>query len=308
MTESRSGALTYVLLSVMALLWGLVFIAIRLGGQSMPISVFTADRYLMGAVVIGLVTWRAGHWRRVGWRDACELTALGLFGQGFMQVVFASGIMRTATASAALIYGCTPLLVATLSALFKLERLTLRQWLGSLLAFAGMAAVVTGNGSGFTGQTLQGDGLVVLGVFLVAAYAVWSRPLLARLGVWFVTTWVLGAGSLVVLAWSAPLQTLTLYQGLGIKGWLTLLYGVVFALVLPNLIFLKGINDVGRAKASLFISAVPLIGCAAGWLFMDETMSSFQMGGGGLILGGIVLANTPVSVRPRKCGAGSGLD
>ncbi|MCF7853965.1 MAG: DMT family transporter [Candidatus Pacebacteria bacterium] len=292
--------LTYVLLCCMALMWGLVFIAIKLGGQAMPISVFTADRYLLGTALFAFVTWHTGRWRHINWRDAVKLTVLGLIGQGFMQVAFSSGIMRTATASAALIYGCTPLLVATLSALFGVERLRPRQWFGSILAFAGMAAVVTGNGTGFAGQTALGDGLVVVAIILLALYVIWSRSLIAKLGIWVVITWVLGVGALVTLVWSVPEQTLGLYQQLQIKGWLILLYGAIFALMLPNLIFLKGIHEVGRAKASLFINAVPLIGCAAGWLIMGETMGAFQVMGGGLIVTGLILANTTARMTVSK--------
>jgi drug/metabolite transporter (DMT)-like permease len=274
----------------MALLWGLVFIAIKLGGRAMPVSVYNADRFLLGAVLMLAVCRRTNRWQRVDWRDACQLTGLGLVGHGLTQVALVSGIVRTSTASAALLWGCVPLLVASMSALLGLERLRARQWLGALAALGGVAAVVIGRGTGFTGQTLAGDGLVLLSVLFFAVYVVWSRSLLTRLDVWFVTTWMLCTGTVIMLAWSAPHQSVQLYRSLNFRDWGVLLYGAVFALLVPNLIFLKGVHEVGRARASFFVNAVPLVGCLAGWLAMGETMGPLQVAGGVVTCVGILLS------------------
>lgn len=292
-----SIGVTYGLLAIMALLWGLMFIAIKLGGRAMPISVYNADRFLVGAVLMLVFCHRAGRWRRVEWREACELTGLGFVGHGLTQMAFVSGVVRTSTASSALIWGCTPLVVASISALLGLERLRARQWLGALVALAGVAAVVAGRGTGFTGQTLAGDGLVLLSVLFLAIYVVWSRSLLARLDLWFVTTWMVCTGGVIMLAWSAPQQSLQLYRSLNLRDWGVLFYGTVFALLVPNLIFLKGIQDVGRARASFFMNAVPLVGCLAGWLFMGETMGPLQLTGGAVICVGILVSQLNTSVK-----------
>lgn len=288
--QTSAYGVIYALLSLMALLWGLVIIAIKWGGRAMPLPVYNADRFVLSTVFMGLACWISGRWQKVGWRDAVELTALGVVGHGLTQMLFASGVMRTSASSAALIWGCAPLVVASLSAVFGMERLRARQWGGALLAFAGMGAVVVGGGKGFVGQTFEGDGLVVLSILSMAIYAVWSRSVLNRLNVWLVTTWVLGAGSLVMLVWSLPYQKLQLYRDMNVTGWGLLLYGAVFALLLPNLIFLKGIREVGRSRASLFVNGVPLVGCVTGWLFMGEHMGPLQLLGGLVIAGGIVLS------------------
>ncbi len=289
----RSRVILYLLISLMALLWGLVFIATKLGGQVMPVSVFTADRYLLGAIAMILITCKQGRWVRVGWRDGLELTALGFVGHGLMQLAFASGIMRTNTGIAALIYGSTPMLVAGLSVMLGMERLQGRQWIGTGLAFLGMVAVVVaGARSGFTGQSTCGDLLVFVATLCMAIYTIWSRRLLARLDLMFVMSWVLGVGALVTLVWSIPDQSVTLYRTLPPAGWWLLLYGAVFALTVPNLIFLKGVREIGRARTSLFINAVPMIGCVAGWLILGEQLGGIQLVGGVLIVCGIVMAQT----------------
>ena len=290
-TRRRPLAGVYSGLVLMALLWGLVFVAIKIGGREMPVEVFNADRFVLGVSLLALVTWRTGRWRRVDWRTALELTALGLVGHGLMQVVFVSGIMRTAASVAALIYGCTPLVVALLSAAFGLERLNRMQWAGLLLAASGMAFVAWWRAGGNAGQqTLAGNALMGVATVVMATYTVWSRRLLARLDLMFVMTWVLGVGAVVIMLWSLPQQTPELYMHLSWAGWLAILYGAILALVVPNLLFLLGVREIGRSGTAAFVNAVPPIGCLAGWLILDETMNGMQALGAVLILAGIYLA------------------
>ncbi|MEI6713129.1 MAG: DMT family transporter [Verrucomicrobiota bacterium] len=288
--QASSLMATYALLSLMALLWGLVFIAIKWGGQAMPLPVYNADRFILATILMAAACKISGRWQTVHLREAIELTALGLVGHGLTQMLFASGVMRTSASSASLIWGGAPLLVASLSALFGVEKLTPRQWLGAFIAFAGVGAVVMGGGKGFVGQSVTGDGLVVCAMISMAIYAVWSRSVIAKLDVWFVTTWMMATGSLVMLVWSMPHQTIKLYRDMNLTGWGMIGYGGLFSLLLPNLIFLKGIQEVGRSRASLFVNAVPLVGCVTGWLFMGETMGPLQITGGLVIGAGIALS------------------
>lgn len=286
-------ALVYVLLAVMALLWGVVFVAIKLGGQAMPIAVFNADRFVLGWGLLALVTWRTGRWQRVSWRPALELTVLGIIGHGLMQLVFVSGIMRTSASAAALIYGCTPLTVAALAALCRLEHLRARQWGGILLALAGMATVVLLKpAAGGTPQTVLGNVLVAGAVLLMAVYTVLSRRLLGHFDLWFTTTWVLGVGAVVMVIWSWPHQHYQLYRDFHFSDWAVLAYGAIFALAVPNLLYLLGVRELGRARTAAFVNAVPLLGCLAAWLLLGERLEAGQLIGGAAILGGIALTQT----------------
>jgi len=287
----RSVAGVYLGLTLMAVLWGLVSVAMKIGGREMPIEVFNADRFVLGAAMLGVVTWSTGRWQRVDWRTALELTLLGLLGHGIMQIAFASGIMRTPASVAALIYGATPLVVALLSAVVGLERLHTTQWAGLLLAACGMAAVVWWRDTGgAVGQTLAGHALLALATLLMAVYTVWSRRLLVRLDLMFVITWVLGVGAVTLALWSLPKQMPDLYRDLTGAGWLAILYGAVLALVVPNLLYLLGVREIGRSGTAAFVNAVPLIGCLAGWLILDETLWPMQAVGAAFILSGICLA------------------
>jgi len=275
----------------MALLWGLVFVAIKIGGSEMPIEVFNADRFFLGASTLALLTWKAGRWERVDVRTALELTTLGLVGHGAMQIAFVTGIMRTTSSIAALIYGCTPLIVALFSAVLGLERLSRLKWAGLLMAVMGVAAVVMGReGSTGGGSSFSGVLRVGIATVLMAVYTVWSRRLLERLDLMFVMSWVLAAGGIAVILWSLPHQTLATYRKISLKGWAAILYGAFLALVVPNLLYLRGVREIGRSGTAAFVNAVPLIGCLAGWAILGEALKPVQAVGALLILSGIYLA------------------
>lgn len=281
----------------MAVLWGLVFVAVKIGGQYMPIQVFNADRFVLGVLILGVITWRSGRWQRVDWKTALELTALGLLGHGFMQMAMVSGVMLTTASISALIYGSIPLAVALISVVFKLERLRRVQWVGLWMAAAGMAAVVLLRAPGTEqGATHLGNLLVGMATLMMAAYTVWSRPLLQRLNLMFLMTWVLGVGAVVMVIWSWPHQNLALYRNLPLAGWAVILYGALFALVVPNLLYLLGVREIGRARTAAFVNAVPPIGCLAGWIGLGELLRPLQVIGAVLIIGGILLVQNRIGI------------
>ncbi len=295
--KTVSRVFLYSALSLMALLWGLVFVAIKIGGDQMPIQVFNANRFVIGAVLLMLVTVKQGRWQSVDRRTAIELTGLGLLGHGLMQIVMVSGIMRTTASISALIYGCTPLIVAGLSAALGLEQLKKQQWTGLFMAAIGMAVVVLLRPPGMDqAATYIGNALMMAAALTMAIYTVWSRRLLARLDLMFVTTWVLNVGAVVMVIWSLPYQRLALYRQMTWVGWAAILYGALLALVIPNLLFLFGVREIGRARTAAFVNAVPPLGCLAGWLILGEALRPLQVIGAVLIVGGIML----VQMKKRR--------
>lgn len=282
--------LVYSLLSLMALLWGLVFVAIKIGGDQMPIQVFNANRFVIGIILLALVTSKQGLWQRVDWRTAIELTLLGLLGHGLMQIAMVSGIMRTTASISALLYGATPLIVAGISAAFGLEQLKKRQWSGLLIAAGGMATVVLLRPPGMDqASTYTGNALMLAAALIMAIYTVWSRRLLARLELMFITTWTIGVGAVIMVIWSLPHQRIEMYRQMTWGGWVAILYGALLALVIPNLLFLFGVREIGRARAAAFVNAVPPLGCLAGWLVLGETLRPLQIIGAIMIVVGIIL-------------------
>lgn len=85
-------------------------------------------------------------------------------------------------------------------------------------------------------------------------------------------------------------------------------YSVVFASTLSFLLQMRAQRYMSAARAALIFCFEPLFAAVTSWLVLGERLSLLQWAGGGLILGGMVLAELPASasraaveVAPRRC-------
>jgi len=93
---------------------------------------------------------------------------------------FVGAVRRTSVANGSLIIGCSPIVIAMLSALAGHERIKPVRWVGVFMALLGLYLVV-GHGVELTSQTLAGDALMIAGVLCWAVF-IWELDI--RVPVW----------------------------------------------------------------------------------------------------------------------------
>src|SRR5512133_344590 len=102
---------TDALLVLMALIWGVNFIVVKVGAQLLQPLAFNSGRVTIAAVALVLIVLAI----RVPWpsrRDTVRLLALGVLGNGLYQWFFIEGISRTRAGDAALVLAAAPALMA----------------------------------------------------------------------------------------------------------------------------------------------------------------------------------------------------
>lgn len=139
---------------VFVLLWSTGFIGARLGLPHAEPFVFLLYRFSILALLLSA----AGMLLRApwpkSWAQMGHIAIVGLLMHGsYLGGVFWAISQGTAAAVAALIVGIQPLLTAVAAGPYLGEKVTLRQWVGLLLGFVGVALVVGddisfANGSG----------------------------------------------------------------------------------------------------------------------------------------------------------------
>ena len=123
--------------------WGSTYTAIRIGAAQMPALLLSGTRFLAaGAILLAWCRWRG---LRLIWpaRTMLTLALIGLLllGAGNVCLVFAEETVPSGLSS--LVFAVTPLYVALIElALPQGEPLPRRGWLGLLLGFAGLAALL----------------------------------------------------------------------------------------------------------------------------------------------------------------------
>lgn len=254
-------------------LWSTGFIGAKLGLPFADPGVFLLLRFLLtAALLILVVSLFAGPWPR-DVRFYKHQAVIGvLMHCCYLGGVFGGISLGLSAGLAALIVGLQPVLTALIAGLWLRERLTVWQWVGFILGFAGVALVVLDKHSG-QGAFAGGSAAIVLclvalvGISLGTVYQKQfgqGAPLLAATA----TQYIAAAAVMGVIAplWGS-LAIVWSGQFVFAMAWL------VFALSLTAIALLSYLISQGAASqvASLFYLVPPVVAVEA-WLLFDEQL------------------------------------
>ena len=283
---------------LVAVLWGLNFVAIDIGlhadGQEVPPLLFVALRFVL--VVFPLIFFIRKP--DVGWK---AIIGVGLFmsaGQfGLLYLAMAVGMPA---GLASLVLQAQVLLTVLLAAGFLGERPSRRQLAGVVLGVAGLAVVAVGRSAVAPLLPL----IIVLGAALSwAAGNVIARKAKAASGlglvVWSgaVVPLPLAGLSLLVDGPGAVFGTLANLQ---LPTILSALYTAAFGSLVGYGIWNRLLASHPSSAVVPFTLLVPVVGMTAAWLVLGEVPTLPELAGGFLLLGGVAIAVLTRTGSPRQ--------
>ncbi len=287
------------LLLLASAIWGFAFVAQRLGMDHMGPFYFNAIRFAMGALVLMPVLFFGlpgqkpaplivGQRKHLLWGGV--LAGCLIFGGSAFQQF---GVVHTTAGKAGFITGLYVVFVPLLGLLGGMK--TRREiWLGAGLAAIGLYLL---SGKGWAGIAL-GDGLVLIGTLF------WAGHVLA-------VGWLASRVNPIALA---VLQFLvcSLLSTIGAIAFEDLLPGAIKGAAIPLLY--AGLLSVGvaytiqivaqqkahPAHAALILSMEGIFAALGGWIILSENLTPRGMLGCALMLGGIILAQSPPRTGKKK--------
>ncbi|MFT4263149.1 MAG: EamA family transporter [Nocardioides sp.] len=288
------------LAALVALVWGLNFLAVDVGLRDVPPLLFLAIRFV---AVVGVAIWFVPR-PAVSWRLLLTIGGLMSLGQfGFLYLAMAEGFPA---GLASLVLQAQVVFTIVIAVVALRERPTQAQIAGVALGMAGLVAVGLGRG----GDVRLG----VLGLMLLAALCWASGNVVVRAA--------RVPGGLGVTVWSAlavpiPAFLLSLvvdgphgvWAGLGAFGWsaaLSTAYTVVFASYVGYGLFNSLLARNPASAVVPWILLVPVVGIVSAWIVLGERPAPAELGGGVLLLGGALIANGVLRLRQPGGGAGRG--
>ena len=273
---------------LVALLWGLNFVAIDLGlhagGQNFPPLLFVAMRFVL-VVVPWIFFIRKPN---VSWK---AIAGVGLFmSAGQFGLLYLAMALGMPAGLASLVLQAQVLLTVLLAAGFLGERASRRQLAGVALGVAGLGLVAVGRSAVAP--------LLPLVIVLAAALSWAAGNVIARKAK--------AASGLGLVVWSGavvplPLAALSvLVDGPG-TVWhslstlqaptlLSALYTAVFASLVGYGIWNRLLANHPSSAVVPFTLLVPVVGMSAAWLVLAEVPSPTELAGGVLLLGGVATA------------------
>jgi drug/metabolite transporter (DMT)-like permease len=284
---------TDALLLLMALIWGVNFIVVKIGTQLMHPLAFNGARVAIAAVaLVIIVVVTRDRWPAK--KDTLTLLSLGVLGNGLYQVFFIEGIARTRAGDAALVLAAAPALMAIIGKLLGVEQVTTRRVLGIAASLFGMALVVLGSGKAEAGadgavSTLTGNMLVLAACLCWSTYSVLLKPYTERIaGVPLSAVTMLG-GAVPLLAVSMTQMVRTPWTALPASGWGALLYSGLLALTLAYLFWYRGVKVLGPTRSAMYSNLQPVVALVVAWLALGEKPTVIQILGAAAIMIGLLL-------------------
>ena len=292
---SRSHAIAYLLLVLVALFWAGNTIVGRAVHQELPPLGLAFWRsfgaFLIVAPFGARTIWRERSVIRSHWR---LLTVLGILGMtGFSTLVFV-GLRHTEAVNGSLIQGTLPVNIILVALVLTGRFVAPRQSFGVAIALVGLIAIVArGDPAVLANMTLNiGDPLIWIGVVCHATFSVLvvRRPEALDLMAFLTVCFFVGSvTTLPLYVWeSATFQTMPL----SVTAIWAVVFIAVFPSVLAQLFWVEAIHRVGATTSGYFIYLTPVFGTLMAVGLLGEALALFHVVGMVLIFAGVFLATT----------------
>jgi O-acetylserine/cysteine efflux transporter len=278
---------------LVAVCWGLNFVAIHLSLEQFPPFFLVALRFALLAVPTVLLVPRPG----VPWRWVLGYgTGFGVLQFLFLYLAMAVG-MPTGLASLVL-QSSAPFTVLLAGVLLR-ERVSGRQALGVAVAIAGLAGIAVHRADVDGGALLLPVLLTLCGGLgwalgnLATRQARAPHPLRLTLWMSVVPPLPMLAVSLLV---EGPAQIGRSFTGLGTATGLLavggLAYTVLVGTVLGSGLWATLMSRNPSSSVAPFSMLVPVVGIGAAWLLLGEATSATELAWGALVVGGVPVGST----------------
>ncbi|AVD57348.1 MULTISPECIES: DMT family transporter [Heyndrickxia] len=268
--------------SVTVLLWGSAFPAIKFGLQSYSPGHLAALRLFIGA--IGLTVFAVVRKIKLpDLRDVPAVLLLGFLGFAVYHTALSYGENSVSAGESSLIVSTTPIFSAILAALFLKEPLPKIGWLGSVIAFLGVAMISFGKDDSLAKLSL-GALWILTAALGESFYFVFQSKYLKKYGFLPFTVYTIIAGAVCMLFFLPGLA------GEVLRASASSTYAVLYLGLIPTLIpyfalaYITSIVGASEATSSLYLT--PVIALIISWIWLGEIPAFLSLAGGTLALMG----------------------
>lgn len=283
-------------LLAVAAIWGSAFVVQRLAAVEVGVYLFNGLRFLVAALVLApLAASRVLTGPEMAGLDRSSLPGVILVGlllvggSAFQQ----AGLKYTTAGNAGFITGLYVVIIPLFLALFWHQRLARLTWLGALLAVIGLFLLSTG------GQLRlnRGDALVLAGAVFWALHVIFTGRLVQRLDVLQFAVGQYLVCALVSLSIGLALEPHAL-PALADHWWAVAYTGLV-SVGLGYTLQAVGQRVAPPADAAIILSLEAVFAALSGWLFLGEMLSPLQLLGCGVMLLGMLFAQSEALAASR---------
>lgn len=199
----------------------------------------------------------------------------------------------------ALMFGLAPIMAGLIGRFGFGQSLKRMQWLGMLIAVAGLGIICLGSGKG---QQIQPIGifLMLISVFNYALSIFWVKKVNAQ-----IEPMAQATGSILVSSFVALLIVPFIWQQAPdhlptMKSMLAMLYAVVMASLIAMFCYFKLVQNIKATSLSLTTVMTPMLAMLFGAIFNHEYPTAWVFLGAGVLISGLVIYFFQDIIASRK--------
>jgi drug/metabolite transporter (DMT)-like permease len=290
-----------------AMIWGSAFVVQRIAAQEVGVLSFNGLRFLVGALVI-LPFVGSSAVRKRNDVDLYASTREGMQGKSLGGILLAgivltcgatfqqAGLQGTTAGNAGFITGLYVVLIPIFLAIFWNRKPSLVIWVAAFLSVIGLFLLSTAG----VMRINRGDTLVLISAVFWALHVIIVDRVVRRVNVLH-----LAAGQYLVCGLTSLMMGLLVEpQGLRpvLENWWVVAYTGVLSVGLGYTLQAAGQLLAPPADAAIILSLEAVFAAISGWLFIDESLTPVQAAGCGIMLLGMLLAQSRV-ILSRNIGS-----
>ena len=292
---NKSKTLTYTLLVLSTIFWGVSFIMTKelfLSEEHMTVTILISVRLAIASLVMLPTLALSRRLQRIERKDIKWFFLLAFCEPFIYHLCETTGVQLVSGSLASVVIATIPLFVPFGMWIVYRQRISMPLIVGVVLSLAGVGIMLIG-GEGLTGN-LQGLLFLSGAVVIAVVYTMLLVKVVQRYNPLVITTWqniigliyflpfmfILDGSSLPLLSWSPKMLLLLLILGL-------------FCSTLAYAGYNYGVRNLGASEACIFNNAIPVFSLIAALAIGQETFSWTHLLGMIVVISGVVISQNP---------------
>jgi drug/metabolite transporter (DMT)-like permease len=289
------------LLLLTTLIWGVNYAVVKYALVDLIPLNFSALRLLMATLIMLAFTFASGRDLRVPRADFWRLCALGFLANVIYQMLFIYGMKLTSAGDASIILATAPIFTAIIGRIRRAEFFGVRAVVGLVLAFVGMAVLVSyGGWASAKGSNFAGNCILVFAAIGWASYTVATKRFSHAYGSIKSTTLVMATGTPMLLIFSIPTLVRQDWHAVRLASWGGVAFSAVFSISIAYIIWSYGVQKIGPTRTAIYSNVTPIATLLAAWAMLGERPLPGQIVGAAVVLAGVYMVRKGMTFAPTE--------
>jgi drug/metabolite transporter (DMT)-like permease len=276
-------------LAITSVGWGFNWPVTKYLLSELPPLTLRGTSGVIGALLLALLALVSGQSLRVPRELWPRLVLAALLNVAFWMALMGIALLYLTAGEAALIAYTMPIWASMLAWPVLGERPNLLRVISLVMAFAGLAAIMGGNGLAASVEKLPGILMALSGAVAFAVGTVMAKKLPLNLPPLSVAAWQIGIGCLPVAIIGVLVEKADI-AAVSSFGWILVFYSTVIQFCIAYVCWFAALARLPASVAAIGTMAVPVIGVVASAVALHEPLGIVQIAALVFTLAGVVLA------------------